>query len=57
MWLQELGGWQQRGQLFGTLAMVDVIAAMVADAAWLSIDEAERRFCDEAAAAAHARGA
>ena len=45
-WLQELGGWQRRGQLFGTLAMVDVIAATVADAAWLSIDEAERRFCD-----------
>ena len=44
-WLQELGGCQQRGQLFGTLAMVVVIAAMVAVAAWLSIDEAERRFC------------
>ena len=44
-WLQELGGWQRRGQLFGTLAMVDVIAATVAVAAWLSIDEAERRFC------------
>ena len=45
-WLQELGGWQRRGQLFGTLAMVDAIAATVAGAAWLSIDEAERRFCD-----------
>ena len=44
-WLQELGGWQQRGQLFGTLAMVAVIAAMVAVAACLLIDEAARRFC------------
>ena len=44
-WLQELGGWQQLGQLFGTLAVIDVIAATVAGAAWLSIDEAERRLC------------
>ena len=33
-WLQELGGWQRRGQLFGMLAMVDVLAATVAVAAW-----------------------
>ena len=45
-WVQELGGWQQRGQLFSTLAVIGAIAAMVAGAAWLSIDEAERRFCD-----------
>ena len=45
-WLQEHRGWQRRGQLFGMLVMVDVIAATVAGAAWLSIDEAERRFCD-----------
>ena len=48
-WLQQLGGWQQRGQLFGTLAMVAVVAAVVAGAAWLSIDEAWLRFGDLAA--------
>ena len=48
-WLQELCGWQQRGQLFGTLAMVGVVAALVAGAAWLSIDEAEQRFFASAA--------
>ena len=45
-WLQELGDWQRRGQLFGTLTMVAVVAAMVAVAAWSSIDEDEHRFCD-----------
>ena len=45
-WLQQLGGWQRRGQLIGTLAMVAVVAAMVAVAAWLIIDEAARRFRD-----------
>ena len=45
-WVQELGGWKRRGQLFGTFAMVAVVAAMVAVAAWLSIDEDEHRFCD-----------
>ena len=46
MVVQEVGGYLQRGQLFSTLATVGVIAAVVAVAAWLSIDEAERRFCD-----------
>ena len=46
MVVQEVGGCLQRGQLFGTLATVGVIAAVVAVAAWLSmVDEAERRFC------------
>ena len=45
-WVQELGGWKRRGQLFGTFAMVAVVAAMVAVAAWMIIDEAARRFCD-----------
>merc|ERR1711924_100482 len=45
-WLQELGEQQQRNQLFSTLAMVAVVAAAVAGACWLIIDEAERRFCD-----------
>ena len=45
MVVQEVGGCLQRGQLFGTSATVGVIAAVVAVAAWLSIDEAERRFC------------
>ena len=52
-WLQELGGWQQRRQLFGTLATIHVVAAMVADAGWMIIDEAELRFCDLGGRADH----
>ena len=52
-WLQELGGWQQRGQLFGTLATIHVVAAVVADAGWMIIDEAELRVCDLGGRADH----
>ena len=45
-WLQELGGWQQRGQLFGTLATIHLVAAVVAGACWMIIDESELRFRD-----------
>ena len=56
MVVQEVGGCQRRGQLFGTLAMVAVIAAVVVVAGWMIIDESELRFCDlGAAAAGHAR--
>jgi len=34
------------GQLLGMLAAVCAVAATVAGAGWLVIDEAERRFCD-----------
>ena len=46
MVVQEVGGYLQRGQLFSTLAMVAVIAAVVAVAGWMIIDESELRFCD-----------
>ena len=46
MVVQEVGGYLQRGQLFSTLAMVGVVAAVVVGDAGLCIDEAERRFCD-----------
>ena len=46
LWLQQLGGLQQRGKLVGTLAVVGVIAAVVVGGAGLGIDEAERRFGD-----------
>ena len=45
-WLHLLGGRWQRAQLFGTTTFVCLVVAVVADAARLSIDEAERRFCD-----------
>ena len=46
MVVQEVGGYLQRGQLFSTLAMVAVVAAVVAVAGWMIIDESELRFCD-----------
>ena len=46
MVVQEVGGCQRRGQLFGTLAMVAVVAAVVVVAGWMIIDESELRFCD-----------
>ena len=46
MVVQEVGGYLQRGQLFGTLAMVAVVAAVVAGACWMIIDESELRFRD-----------
>ena len=45
-WLQKLGGERQRDQLFDTLAIIELIAAVVAGALWLIIDEAEMRFRD-----------
>ena len=45
-WLQQLGEQQQRNQLFSTLTTIGMVAAVVAGACWLIIDEAERRFCD-----------
>ena len=45
-WLQQLGEQQQHDQLFSTLVTVSAVAAVVAGACWLIIDEAERRFCD-----------
>ena len=45
-WLQELGDLQRHVQLFGTLAMLGLVAAVVAVAGCMIIDEAERRFCD-----------
>ena len=45
-WLQQLGGQQQRGQLFGTLTTVGVAAAVVAGDDGLCMDEAELRFGD-----------
>ena len=39
-------GLQQRGKLFGTLAVVGGVAAVVVGDAGLRIDEAERRLCD-----------
>ena len=45
-WLQQLGEQQQHDQLFSTLVTVSAVAAVVAGACWLIIDEAERRFCN-----------
>ena len=49
-WLQELGGEQQRGQLFGTLAGVHMAAAVVAGASIGRVGASEPRF---SALAAH----
>ena len=51
MVVQEVGGCQRRGQLFGTVAMGAVVAAVVVVAGWMIIDESEAlsselRFCD-----------
>ena len=45
-WVHQLGGRQQRGQLFGAMAVVHVRAAVLASAATRLMDKAERRFRD-----------
>ena len=44
-WLQQYGGQQQRGQLFGMLLVVRVVAAVLVRAIGEGSEAAERSFC------------
>jgi len=44
-WLQQLGGQRHRRQLVGTLAIIGVVAAVLAEPPLGRTDATERRFC------------